>query len=151
MNVGMVFGIIFAIIVMGFVIAFGLPMIMDAGCAQEQIKISSTLNDFEQKVNEVYSFSRGSVLPYSLSFSGSKICFVDYENPGASSSTWAAPDSAVQGLIRGQNYTIWYSHCKGESGKEIEHLNVVDNFCFLGSGRVYLENMGTYVGISILS
>ncbi|MFH1444946.1 MAG: hypothetical protein ABIF08_00510 [Nanoarchaeota archaeon] len=150
MNVGMVFGIIFAIVTMGFVAAFGLPLISDAFCTQEQSQVIKALSDFENDINNFYFLSEGSTKFYEMSLPKNvKICFIDYndlsENPVGG---WTEPNDAVKTLIEGQNYNIWYSSCAGESGKKINYASVADNFCMKGFVRVYLENKGTYVEVS---
>ena len=152
MNIGMIFGIIFAIIVIFFVTAFALPMILETGCAQEQLQVSDALNDLENTIGNFYLLSQGSASFYEFNAPPNvKTCFVYYNNPATNvGGGWTEPEIVRKTIIQENEYNVWFSYCEGEDGRHIEHLSVEDgkSFCITGSGRLYLENMGNHVKIS---
>ena len=150
MNIGLVFGIIFAIIVMGFVVVFAAPQIMNMFAAQEDLKLSSTLNSLENHINDVYFLSEHSMVEFILDIPQSILfCFVDYSDPGSQTSTWQRPDITIQSMINNQMYNVWYFKSNSQSGRSIEHLFVDSSFCVRAGTKLYLENKGTHVDVSV--
>ena len=152
MNIGMVFGIIFAIIVVGFVFAFAVPLMMDTGCNQEQLQLASALNDLDSKISAFYLHSEGSMTDHTLNIPGNvKICFINPDYPDNPSENLVF-DPAVKTIISdsGKRFNVWYTYCDGENGEKIDYLFIEpgQGFCIQGTDKIWLENKGNLVKVS---
>lgn len=147
----MVFIIIFAIIVMGFVLVYGANVITDMFCIGNVASTDKAIKNLETMVQEVYHFSEGSSQLIKLNLpSNVKVCFIDSENPGANRAKGWDPDPAFEDLIKLKKYNVWiYYNCGSSKGNgfQINYLSTSENFCTAGSRNLYLENKGTSVSI----
>jgi len=149
MDMALVFGVIFSVIVIGFVIAFAVPLIMNSGCNQQQLQMSSVLNELKNKVSDVYLLSKDSTIQYTLNIPGSsKICFLDATADNNPTEGWNVDDTRRQ-MIKDSQYNVWYTDCSGEYGKSIAHLSheTGKSFC-MQTGKIWLENIGSSVEVS---
>jgi hypothetical protein len=78
MNIGLIFGMIVAIMLMGMIIVFGYQQITNMQDLQEQAEIKKAIEGLETAVERVHSLSGETSEPFKLSFPGvvSKVCFV---------------------------------------------------------------------------
>jgi len=156
MNVGLVFGMIFTVIIIGFVIAYGTGMIGDIFCLTGSAETHKALIDIESMAEEVYNYGFGSSRVYSLALpSGSKICFVDTDDPSTQvypirAYNWV-PTEAQEIIISNLSRNIWYKDCNGADYTTIERLQPADlkSFCAPGGTELYFENAGSIVEISV--
>jgi len=78
MNIGLIFGMIVAIMLMGMIIAFGYQQIVNMQDIQEQAEIKKAKQGLETAVDRVYSLSGETSEPFKLAFPGgvTKVCFM---------------------------------------------------------------------------
>ncbi len=156
MNAGMVFGLIFTIIVIALVLIFGLGQMGNMFCMSSDAQAGKAMADLETVASEVYNLAEGSSRSFRVILPGdAKLCFVDPENPGTqlytAADSWKnwVPDPVYEGIIREKGYNLWYEICSGKGGKAIGSLRVPKSFCVTGGKTVYLENKGLWVEISV--
>lgn len=155
MNAGMVFALIFTVIVIGLVLVFGMGQIGSLFCMSSDAQAGKVISDLEDVSFEVYNLAEGSSRVYQVSLpSDARLCFVDPESPGTqlypsgeSWKNWVA-DPVYQSMIQENGYNLWYEICSGKGGTRLQYLRVTQNFCVEGSREVYLENRGLWVEIS---
>ena len=152
MNVGMVFAIIFAIILMAAILVFGIGQIGNVFCLSSDAQVASAIKDLEVMVEEVYVLSEGSSRVFDLRIpGGAELCFVNTSNPGTQYSRdrlhdWIA-DPVYQAVIQEYGYNLWYTQCSGKNGYTFEHLRVSDegSFCVKSGDSLFLTNKGRFV------
>jgi len=148
MNIGMVFAIIFAVIVLGFVIVFGWQQIVNIMCLGNEAQTGKAIKDLETSAQSLYGKALGSSSVFKLAIPGdSKFCFINSSNPRSNPGGGWRPDPVIERMIENNGYNLWYSHCSGQSGYEINHLLVSENFCVRSGAELYLENIGSGVSI----
>jgi hypothetical protein len=78
MNIGLIFGMVVAIMLMGMIIVFGYQQITNMQNLQEQAEIKKAIEGLQTAVERVYSLSSETSEPFTLSFPGvvSKVCFM---------------------------------------------------------------------------
>lgn len=156
MSVGMIFGIIFAILVMVMILVFGSDVIVSIFCMGNDAQTQKTIQNLQTFVDNLYLLPSGSGDYFTLNLPrDSKICFVNTTYPGPvfypdPLKTWD-PDKVYQRIIKEEGYNIWYHHCSGQSGGKIDHLYIgkedTKNFCAKPGMKLYLENVGRWVAI----
>jgi len=154
MGIGMVFGIIFAIVVMGMILVFGTDAIISIFCMGSDAQTQKTIKNLQTMVDDLYVLPSGSGDYFTLNLpKDSKLCFVNTTHPGPvfypdPLKTWD-PDVVYQRIITEEGYNIWYHHCGGQSGGTIDNLyiNPDKNFCAKPGMKIYLENVGRWVAI----
>jgi len=150
MNVGMVFAIIFAVIVMGVVLIFGSQQIVNIICLGNEAQTGKAIKDLETSVKNLYGQAQGSTNVFDLNLpSDSRFCFINSSDPSARPGADWNPDPVIQTMIKNNGYNLWYSHCTGKSGYVINHLMIPSNknFCVKSGSELYLENKGFWVSI----
>ena len=141
MSVGMIFMLIFAVIVVSFLIFFGY------GDAQVQ-KSYKTLED---SVESMYRKTKGSSEMLEVSIpSSTMICFVNSTDPRPNVLGGWLPDSDVQDIISVKGYNAWIKFCRGEEGYVMDRIRVSESFCITSHNEVYIENTGSHVEIELL-
>lgn len=156
MNVGMVFAIIFAMIMIAMILVFGIGQIGNVFCLSSDAQVAGSIRDLEAMVEEVYVMSEGSSRVFDVRLpGGSQLCFVDPQDPGTNQfagqeavHNWIA-DPAYEAIIEDYGYNLWYTQCSGKSGYQFEHLQVSGrgSFCVDGGDSLYLANRGRYVEV----
>ncbi len=156
MNVGAVFGIIFAAIFIGFILAFGTGAITDIFCVGNVAQTNNAVKQLEIAVENLYvRGSEGSSDEYTLNIpDNARVCFVNSTDasPNVLGGWMPDPDTAhiVKRKIETQNLNVWvYYNCGSqEPGYRIEYLSVPSSFCASPGTSLYLENKGLSVEIS---
>lgn len=146
----MVFIIIFAIIVIGFILVYGGGTIMDVFCIGNIAATDKSIKDMEHIVQEVYHFAEGSSQVFQLNLPRSvKICFINSSSPESNIIKGWKPDPVIEDIIKTEGYNIWiYYNCGNrDTGFKINYLSTSENFCITGSNKLYLENRGTYITV----
>ncbi|MBN2043270.1 MAG: hypothetical protein JW754_05715 [Candidatus Aenigmarchaeota archaeon] len=154
MNVGMLFGIIFAIIVIGFVLYFGYTYIGEYMSIQNEAGLMQQILRLDNAVDEVYNMAYESSKRFSLSLGeGKKVCFVDPQNPSSNPDGGWETNEVLTRMVSGNNHNVVILLPDGryDNGKEIEHLAPLrsSNFCVEGDSEFLLKNEGKYVSITI--
>lgn len=153
MNTGLVFGIIFAIIVIALLLAFGIEQIVNIFCMSNIAGADKSVKDLELAVEDVYNLAQGSAMPFKVSLSrNARICLINPDDPSPMNS-WR-PDANdyqnwMKDMISDKDYNVWIQYGCGNSddGYKIRYLRVTENFCVTGGTELYLENMGYHVEI----
>ncbi len=152
MQVGMVFGIIFALIVMAMVLTFGSGMIADMMCMGSLGQTNKAIEDMADAVSRVHSLDEGSSSPFDVSLpSSARVCFVDPEDPSPSITGGWMPDPGlfIEEEIQANGYNIWLEYNCGESdrGFSMRYLETESNFCAERGDRLLLTNTGMTVSV----
>ena len=151
MDTGLVFGIIFAIIVIGLLLVFGMGQIADIFCVTNTAQVQKAVKDLEQATEDVYNLGQGSSMPFKISLPrNARLCFVDYENPEPQK--WhPEPDlyDIVKSQINASRANLWIIYGCGSHKHtyRISYLRTAENFCADSGDNIYLENMGRYVAV----
>jgi hypothetical protein len=154
MSVGMIFGIIFAILVMGMLLIFGSDVITSIFCMGSDAQTQKVIGNLQDFVDELYTLPSGSGDYFTLNLPGdSKMCFVNSSHPEPVTypeqfKNWK-PNTIIQSIIKEEGYNIWYQQCSGLSGGKIDHLHIAEggNFCTKSGMKLYLQNVGRWVTI----
>lgn len=157
MDVSLIFGIIFTIIVMGALIAFGWPLIADYLGFGENAQVLKSIDSLGKKIDSVYRLAEGSGAQFNLSFSKDyRLCFFNSSNPAPRyysqrSMTWD-PDWTTKYSINASHYNVWYYQGQDDAagqGKKIPYLDTPTdkNFCAPGGTALYLEKKYDWVEV----
>lgn len=157
MDVSMVFGIIFTIIVMGALLVFGWDQIANLLGFGGEAQVLKTIDSLQKGVEYFYRMAEGSGVEFRLDFPKDyRLCFFNSSNPADSfypekSMTWD-PDSTTRYLINASGYNVWYYRGEddaGGQGKRIPYLDTPTekNFCATGGKMVYIVNRGYSVEV----
>ncbi len=154
MNVGMLFGIIFSMIIIGFVLYFGYTYIGEYMDIQGDAGLMQQILRLDNAADEVYNMAFESSKRFSLSFSGGgKVCFVDPSNPSSNPDDGWETNEVLTRMVSGNNHNVVVLLPDGryDYGKEIEHLAPLrsSNFCVEGDSEFLLRNEGKYVSITV--
>lgn len=157
MNVGLVFGIIFTVIVMGLLLVFGTGIISDMLGLGSQAQVQKSIKDIENQVKNLVTLSRGSTLPYKVAIpQNTKICFVNSTDPShryyaKNSRNWD-PEKWEQDSILSNGYNIWY-YLGTPAGYSysISKLYVYqgNSFCVTTNDNLFFSNKGGVVEVQI--
>ena len=148
MNIGMVFALLGAIILIAFLLAFGLEAIVGIFNVNEQAQVQKLISDLEDVVEELYYRAPGnSVLTELRMPQGTRICFVNSSENKVYPEKWKTwnPSQDIKDILDIDSYNIWYFWSIGDEPYNIEHLVVPKSFCTIPGTEVYMENHGTYV------
>jgi hypothetical protein len=147
MDVSMIFGIIFTVIVISVILVFGGEQVANIFNLGGEAQILKSMDNLQKKVDSIYRLAEGSGSEFTLSFSKDyKICFFNSSNPADrfsdKTSTWD-PDQTVKYRINSSHYNTWYfsgSNDASGDGKRIPYLDMPTdkNFCAPGGSKVYI-------------
>ena len=151
MNVGLVFGIIFALFLITMVLVFGTGVITDVFSFGSEAQVQKAIKNLEREVEELYYMARDSSINYRMNIPGSyRVCFVNlsfpekkkyYPNP---ENTWNPGYTTVY-RIDSKGYNIWYYKGKDDekgNGYRVPYLSVPESFCATKNTKLYLVNHG---------
>jgi len=154
MDVGILFGIILAIIVMGFVIFFGYRYVSDMTCIQGDSTTAQQIINLEKSVQDTFSLSMGSSKDFTLMVGAcsGKVCFVDTANTESNPAGGWETNNVFDDLVTSEKLNILILDSKGnyKEGREIKNMKPAENFCISSAKKLLLTNKGRYVSISIL-
>jgi hypothetical protein len=155
MQVGAVFGIIFAIIVMAIVLVFGSGMITDMMCMGSLGQTNKVIDNLNDMTDRVQSLDEGSSTPFDVNLpSSARLCFVDPEHPNRSIIGDWMPDPGlfIEDEIHANGYNMWIEYNCGSSdtGLYMKYLATESNFCVKKGDRLLLTNTGISVNIKKL-
>lgn len=153
MNVGLVFGIIFAAIVIILLLVFGFRYInevMFLGCESQT---GQQIVNLEKAVKSTLTLSQDASQELRILVPGciGKMCFVDpdhpeIENPGGG---WIPNEFTVSLASRYKYNVIMIKSDGGIDGYKIEKFRPYVNFCLESSENVILRNQGTFIDITL--
>lgn len=152
MDTGLVFGIIFAIIIMALLLVFGMEQIVNIFCVGNIAQADKSVKDLENTVENVYNLAEGSAMPFRVAIpKNSKLCLINYNDPAPMNSWNPDPDlyNSIKYSIENRRYNVWIRYGCGteEIGYRINYLELTENFCVSGNTELYVENKGYHVAI----
>lgn len=152
MQVSAIFGIIFALIVMGFVMIFGTGIFQDMMCVGNNGQVTKAYKDLEAVVDQVQALDDGSTKSFRMGIpTGSRICFVDPADPSHNiTGDWFPdPNLLIEEEIMDNGYNTWIEYGCGPStdGFRMQYLVTDKNFCTISGDRVLLTNIGVQVRV----
>ena len=153
MDTSLVFGIIFAAIVIGLLVFFGLKYINEMMLVTCESQIGQQITNLRNAVKSTLSLSRGSSQEFRLLFPGcaNKICFVDVNHPEIENSGegWV-PTEFTTTLVSSNKYSfLVFKPDNRVEGYTIDKFKPYVNFCISSSRDVILRNTGTTVEITL--
>jgi len=157
MEVGMVFGLVFAVIVMGAIFLFGTGTFEKMICAGDVAQTTKALKDLETVVDKVQVLDEGSRQTFRMRLPvNSKICFVDPDDPEPNliGDWYPKSDALIEEEIQSSRYNVWidYSCGEGDRGYRMKYLITAEpgkpgNFCAESGDTVLLINRGIEVSV----
>lgn len=152
MNVGMVFAVIFTVILISFLLVFWSGGITRFLCLSSDAQTHKVIKDMEVMVEELGYTAEGSAKRLQLRLpSETRFCFVDPDNPSGSPSKGWESDPVYEKIIKEKGYNLWYFYCSGRNGYKLPGLRVKYNFCSVSGDVLFFENMGLYIEVSLLN
>lgn len=169
MNVGIVFTLIFAIIVVTLLLIFGYGSIINLAGFGQRANVLDSIEKIDSEAQKVYSYSRGSTRELLLSVSAdSKICFINPQDPQKRTwkenwKSWDPPAGVINTINRqGSEFfgsNLWLITPDSQIGKgqvilkgslipKPESSGDSGNFCISGSRKIFFENAGQIVYVS---
>lgn len=163
MQIGMVFAIIFTLILIGFLFAVGFNQIQSFFCIGSNAQTNKAVKDIEAFVDEVFILAKGSGKSYPLSLpSDAKLCFINKTNPGPhpyqdTTKTWNPDSLIIEQFLQNPDSpdygsNLWIYRCGSPLGEgyTMRFLSSSKSFCALSGTTLFLENTGATVDISFL-
>ncbi|NIO22560.1 MAG: hypothetical protein GTN38_00850 [Candidatus Aenigmarchaeota archaeon] len=148
MNVGLVFGIIFAAIVIGFLLFFGFKYINEMFEVNCDAILGDQIIKLRDQVEKTFQLSLGSSQEFILNIPSctEKMCFVDYDDP-SSYGNWETDNILTRMIIQNKYSLIVFDRDKNFEGYEIERLKPNYNFCVSSRKTLLLKNEGSFVNV----
>ncbi|MBI4021125.1 MAG: hypothetical protein HY369_02695 [Candidatus Aenigmarchaeota archaeon] len=164
MDTGLVFAIIFTIIVVGVVVALGMGQIQSFFCVGSNAQTNKAVADIEDIVDEVFVLAKGSAKTYRLALpSDGKVCFVNSTSPGVqpytdTTQTWNPDPLILEHVFQnpaspGYGSNVWIHYCDRPLGEgyQMKFLAPSKSFCAVSGRTVTIENKGKTVDIRPVS
>lgn len=150
MQVGAVFGLIFALIVMAFVLYFGSAQIVNIMCLGNTGQTSKVVKDLGNLVGDIQSSGEGSRDTFRMGIpSNARVCFIDPSDPSPSltGDWWPDPDLFIEEEIKANGYNTWIEYNCGSSdnGYKTDYAVTDSNFCTGSGDTLLLTNIGVEV------
>jgi hypothetical protein len=157
MDVSMIFGIIFTIIVMAALLVFGWDQIANLFGFGGEAQTLRSIDNLNKKIDFIYRNAEGSRTEFTLAFPKDyKLCFFNSSNPAPKfysdrSRTWN-PDQTVNFRINQSGYNSWYyrgEYDAGGHGYKFAYLETATekNFCAVGGTKLSIVNGGYTVEV----
>lgn len=159
MQAGLVFGLIFALILMAFIFVFAADQITLMLCTGSNAQVTKNVLEFEKVARDVLAATESSTDVFDVKIPEySKICFVNHSNPSTNQAGdwWIDPETLIDVEIMQSNYTVWVESNCGTfgQGKRIPYIEAAysgggpnKNFCAGPGDRLLLTSKGYSVGI----
>ena len=158
MDAGQVFGLIFTLILVAFLLVFGFNQIRDFFCLGSDAQVFKQVKDLEVVVEDLYTKTEGSSVPVDMRIpSDGSICFLNIDDYSRNFAYGWDPSPYIISEIlnnpRHQDYqsNLWVKKCGGEEAYKIANLKSSVNFCTAKGDEIFLENKGFYVEVSRVS
>jgi hypothetical protein len=154
MQVGAVFGIIFALIIMAFVLYFGADQIANIMCLGNTGQTTKTVHNLESLVDEIQAAGEGSSDTFRMNIpDNAKVCFINPSDPSPSIIGDWLPDPSIEEIIRFEGFNAWifYNCGKSDRGQKMDFIVTDRNFCAHSGDTLLLTNIGIQVKVEELS
>lgn len=147
MDTGLVFGIIFAAIVITLLLVFGFDYINKLFSISCDSQTGQQMINLKNVVKSTLTLSQGSSQEIKMLIPScvQKVCFVDPQHPEVDNSEWGwIPNDFLINMASRYNYNFIIIRNDGSiDGYEIEKLKPYVNFCLTSSRDVTIRNLGT--------
>jgi hypothetical protein len=158
MQVGAVFGLIFALIVMAFVIYFGSTQLVNIMCLGNVGQTNNVVKNLENLVDDIQASGEGSSDTFRMSIpSNAKVCFLDPSDPSCSlaGDWWPDPEfyPIIETKIQTGGYNVWIEYNCGSSddGYRMDYAVTDSNFCASSGDTLLLTNIGIEVRVEMFT
>lgn len=153
MEVSMLFGMIFALIVIVFLLAGGMGMVTDTLGLGGQAAMQNQVKEMSKLCDSVYWSSQGSSKSFSFKFIGGpeRVCFLNHKDPRANPSMGWAGDVAVEMMAKDEKKSM----AVFQVNKEYQMYGLGNcladsSFCVRRSAELLFTNKGDRVAISMV-
>jgi hypothetical protein len=163
MDVGAAFGMIFAVIVLAFVLLLGTGQITNIMCTSSIAQTSKEVKNIEAMVDDIQASGSGSSDTIQLRIaSNAEICFVDPSDPRPNIVGGWLPDPdlypVIESKIQTERINVWIDYNCGstEPGYNMDYIvtsmpGQTGNFCARAGDTLLLTNIGSQVRIEKLA
>jgi len=150
MNVGLVFGIIFTAIIIGFLLFFGFKYINEMFGVNCEAILGDQIIKLREQVGKTFQLSLGATQEFALTIPScvEKICFVDPDHPG-SYGNWETNNVLTRMILQNRYNMIVFNKDQTFNGYVTDHLKTEDNFCVSSKQTLLLKNDGSFVIIKL--
>lgn len=150
MQIAAVFGIVFAIIVLIFILIFGAGQIINIMCLGNIGTTNTAVKNLEAVVEDVASSGQGSTDIFDVNIpDNARICIINPYDPSASVTGGWMPDRdmLIGEEIQDRGYTLWIEYNCGKTGDGYKIPSIITdtNYCVEGGEKLLLTNMGIKV------
>jgi len=146
MNVGLIFGIIFAAVIIGFLLFFGFVYLSDMMNFNCEAILRDQIIKLREQVGKTFRLSLGASQEFELLIPQciEKICFINPEDP-SSYGNWQT-SNAINIIVKSYGYNmIVFSKDQTFDGHKIDNLAAEYNFCIHSKETILLKNDGPLV------
>lgn len=145
MEVGLIFGIIFAAIVMGLLIFFGFRYISDMISVTCESQVQQQAENLKNAARSTLALSKDSAQEFKIIIQSncvSRMCFVDPDNPQVENKEWGwVPSEFLTKMVSSYKYNVVITRPDGTiDGYAIDKLVPSSNFCLTSTRDVTLRN-----------
>ena len=157
MNIDVVFGIIFAIIIIAFVLVLGTRQITSFFCLGGDAQAAGAVHDLTAEVNNLYPLAQGSAKAVDVRIpADAALCVVNLANPAPDVSRGWDPPESVQLILSTPAHEesrnpVWSKSCGSWNSAAVPHLVAPHSFCISGASQIQLVNAGDRVTAAPLS
>jgi hypothetical protein len=151
MDVGLIFGIIFASILIGFLMFFGIKYIGEMQDMSCRSQLGQQIDSLKTSTKYVLSLSMGSSQSFTFMVPGcaKKVCFVNADSPEENKELDWDPQTVERMLVVNEKYNVLIYNPDGSiSGHKLDKLRPLVNFCIRKTEDIRLKNIGTLVELS---
>lgn len=150
MNVGLVFGIIFAAIIIGFLLFFGYTYINEMFGVNCEAILGDQIIKLREQVGRTFQFSLGATQEFTLTVPAciEKICFVNPDDP-SSYGNWETNNVITRMILTYDYNVIVFRDDQSSGGHVIDHLTTEYNFCVSSKKTLLLKNDGPFVVVKL--
>ncbi|MEE9323143.1 MAG: hypothetical protein V3U72_01230 [Candidatus Aenigmarchaeota archaeon] len=152
MNVGFVFGIILAIIIIGFLLFFGIKYIGEWSEMACESQMGQQITNLKNAVKSTLALSQGGSQELRITIPScfEKICFVDPDHPEDYPPGGWEPETHVRIIVVNEKNSVVICRPSGVvEGYKIDKFKPYVNFCMTSTKTVILRNTGTLVEITL--
>lgn len=154
MEVGLIFGIIFAAIIMGLLIFFGFKYISDMISISCESQVQQQTENLKNAAKSTFSLSKDSAQEFKIIIQSncvSRMCFVDPEHPEVQNMEWGwVPNEFLNKMVSSYKYDVIITRPDGAvDGYQIDNLKPSVNFCLTSTRDVTLRNVGKTVDVTL--
>jgi hypothetical protein len=138
MNVGLIFGIIFAAVIIGFLLFFGFVYLNDMINANCEAMMGDQLIKLREQVGKTFRLSLGATQEFEIIIPS---CVEDPSSYG----NWET-SNAINIMVKSYGYNmIVFGKDQTFDGHKIDHLTAEYNFCIHSKETLLLKNDGSLV------